>query len=147
MRLQNATLIAVVHLPELTAATVEGASRLRIPSLQADRLELEVSGASQVEGEVSAGQLALNLHGASRAQLAGHVGTLVAGTYGASDAQLGQLVAAQSSTIDANGASRARVHADGELSMVATGASNVSYTGTATVTRSEAHGASSIRAE
>jgi hypothetical protein len=147
LQLEAASLVVVVHLPVLTSASVSGASKLRLKSLEADRLELDISGASQLEGNVTADELVLNLSGAAHAKLSGQAKTLMASVHGASSARLSQLVVSDSSTVEATGASTAHVRTDGQLAMSASGASHVSYSGSPNVTRSSSSGASSIGRE
>ncbi len=147
VRLQRATLVCVVHLPELKRVSTQGVTQLHLKTLTTQRLDVEMSGASRVDGEVYGGQLLLHLSGASRAELEGQVETLETSASGACTVNLRGLVATERTSVEVSGACSARVHALGELSMVASGASHIAFTGSPKVIRSDTSGASSIRPE
>jgi hypothetical protein len=147
VRLERAHVVCVVHLPKLTGAAVHGVSKLHLKSLTADTLHVTVTGASRVDGELTGGAVTMEVSGASQARLVGQAETLDASISGASTAKLEGLTVSRRATIEASGASTARIHAIGELGMSASGASSVIYLGSPTITRSNANGASSIRPE
>jgi len=119
----NYTFKALVTMPELTKATMNGASRL--------------------DGDMAGEDLTLDLNGASRVTLTGTAGRLKIVANGASLVQLGSL-AAESVDLDANGASRIEVNAGGAVTGRANGASTITVSGSPTSIDVETEGASRV---
>jgi hypothetical protein len=141
-------LIAEVELtvPSLASVDVSGASRARLIGLDGvsvPRFDAQVSGASRLDGQVTADRLALELSGASRADLGGSARELALEVSGASEAGLDGLPA-QIASVDLSGASRAVVLVRDEVHGEASGASELVVRGGA-VTSVGTSGASSVR--
>jgi len=140
-------LVAEVELtvPSLASVDLSGASRARLigfDGVSVPRFEAQVSGASRLDGHVTADRLALELSGASRADLGGSARELVLELSGASEAGLDGL-AAQVASVDLSGASRAVVLVQSEVRGEASGASELVVRGGA-VTKVGTSGASSV---
>jgi hypothetical protein len=141
-------LVAEVELtvPSLASVDLSGAARARLigfDTVSVPSFEAQVSGASRLEGQVTADRLALELSGASRADLTGSARALVLGLSGASEAALDGL-AAQVASVDLSGASRAKVLVQDEVHGEASGASELVVRGGA-VTNVGTSGASSVQ--
>ncbi len=141
---RNVTLEADVTARSLDEIEGSGAARITLGEpLSGEQLDLTLSGASTVTGELTASHAKVELSGAASADLAGSVSGLEVTTSGASrlsgpDLAVGEL------TIDLSGASQAAVTVTGSISAVATGASSLRYAGTPTIERQEVSGGSQI---
>ncbi len=145
VNVRNATLRAVVSIPELTALDLSGASRGKIQGCRtAKEVDIELSGASRLEGDLESGDTRLELSGASHAVLKGSAGNVRVNASGASHADLEQFKVKDAS-VDVDGASHLIVSPSGKLSARASGASSVRYAGQPTSVDSSASGASSIK--
>jgi hypothetical protein len=144
---RNATLKAVVTVPELTAFELSGASKGRLDACRSTKpLDIEVSGASHLEGDVESGDMRLEVSGASHAQLKGSGGNLHVNASGASHADLREFQV-KDVNVDASGASHATIHPSGKLIASASGASTVHYAGQPANVDSHTSGASSVKAD
>ncbi len=140
----NMTLKARIALPALEGLDLSGATTATLSGFSSDRaLDVEVSGASILRGDIAAGDVWLDISGASTVRLDGRVADLDVEISGASTADL-ENVAALDVRVEASGASRAIVNVNGRLNAEASGASNVSYVGEPTSVKMDASGASSI---
>jgi hypothetical protein len=136
-----------VTMPAVESIVLGGASSadlLGFEQTSVAALNVEVSGASRLSGQVAADRLKLDLSGASRAQLGGTTRELSLVASGASEAGLDQLQTADAS-VELSGASRAVVLVEREIRGEASGASilvvrgsgamNVSTSGASSVSR------------
>lgn len=121
---QGVTLEAEIHMPTLERA--------------------DLSGASQLIGDMDTGNVRFDVSGASKLQLEGSAGDLTLAASGASNVDLSSFVVADAD-VEASGASDVTVHATGTLDIEASGASSVHYVGNPTLGRVETSGASSVR--
>ena len=112
-----------ISAPDIERVDASGASRVNISNLKNSELTVDTSGASKIN-------------------VAGETGTLTVDVSGASQIDLGNLTAA-SAKIDASGASFVNVNVANELIADASGASRITYAGSAKVQKST-HGASSV---
>jgi len=144
--LRNATMQARVTMPELTGVNGSGATRITIDGFESSRdLDVDVSGASTLRGQIDAGDLRADVSGASRLELTGQGQDGRINVSGASQANLADF-AMQNVDVEASGASRAEVNVSGRLDAEASGASTVLYSGDPTLGRTNTSGASTIRA-
>jgi hypothetical protein len=139
------TLEATIRMPALTAVSLsEAATASVVDFRRIGRLDVEVSGASELRGTIAAETLDLLASGASRTALAGSAGRVTIEGSGASHLDLKKL-AAQTAAVGLSGASRATVNvADTIESIEASGASRLRYAGDPRVGHIESSGASSI---
>jgi hypothetical protein len=144
---RNATLKADVTVPELTFFELSGATKGKLEGCRGTKpLEIEVSGASHLEGDVESGDLRLELSGASHADLKGSAGNLRLNVSGASHANLLQFQV-KDANVDVDGASHATVHPSGKLQARASGASSIRYAGQPANVDKQTSGASSVKAQ
>lgn len=116
--------------------------RVRIGAPNIERLE--VSGASRVNiTNLSNEELTVDASGAAKVSVAGTTGELIVDVSGATQIDAAELAAA-SAVVDASGASRVNVNVSGELRSEASGASNITYTGTPAIVVKKTSGASSV---
>ncbi len=134
--------IAVKNLDEIKGS---GASNFKIEgTLNAANLKLGFSGASDLEGKlVVSSRLEVHLSGASDIEISGSANEVSIDANGASDVKAFNFTTANC-TVDASGASSVRITVDKELSAKLSGASSVQYKGTAMIKDIKTSGASSI---
>ena len=126
-------LTAQVSMPRLTGVALSGASNATVEGFASDeRLDVDLSGASHLKGEIEAGAVRFEVSGASILTLSGAGGQTTLEVSGASQANLQQFAVADAS-IKLSGASRAAVNASGKIDADVSGASTLHYTGTPTM--------------
>ena len=141
---RDATLEADVTVPALSRIDTSGASQVHLSDeIDADSLELVVSGASTLDGAVEISEGRLDVSGASRANLEGSAVRLDLSVAGASSVR-GVAFKAQSLTATLSGASSVELTVTDSLSAEASGASSLRYKGSPQITRQEVSGLSSI---
>ena len=154
---------AYVSVKDLSALTASGATNVRLVNkIQSPKLKLNLSGASDIKGDLEVGTLnaqvsgasdfkgkldakvfVLNASGASNVELKGSVDDLSVDASGASSTKLYDLMA-KGAMVKASGASTAHVNASQLIKLDATGASSINYKGDAVVKESQSSGSSSI---
>ena len=140
----NSQLRARITLPTLAGLDVSGASRAGVKGFRSDKtMQIKVSGASEIRGDMETGDLAADVSGGSTLQLNGRGGAVRATASGASTIDLREF-AAGDADVDASGASRIELSTSGTLNARASGASTVHYTGDPTLGRIDESGASTV---
>jgi hypothetical protein len=147
LNVRRATLEAEVTMPELTGIELSGASHVTITGFESPKpLEVDASGASELRGDIEAGDARFHVSGASRVTLRGSADDLTIDGSGASRVDLSDFDVLDAD-IELSGASRATVRASGRLDVRASGASHVSYAGSPTLGDIDTSGASTVRPE
>ncbi len=137
----------VITMPAIKGLELNGASRGTVGGFESDAdFDLEISGASSLEGQMATGDIRMRLSGASTATLEGQGGNLDLEASGASRANLGGFPVADAK-VEVSGASRATINASGRLDGEASGASRLSYKGNPTLGSLNSSGASTIAPE
>ncbi len=143
----NATLQAEVTMPELTGLDVSGASHVAIAGFKSpEALNVDVSGASSLRGDIEAGDARFDVSGASNATLTGSGQDVTIDASGASEADLADFAVADA-VVEASGASNVTVNASGRLDANASGASHVYYLGSPALGTIDSSGGSSIESK
>jgi hypothetical protein len=134
--------IAVKNLDEIKAG---GASDIRIEgTLSVSQLKLSFSGASDLSGKLMVnGLLDANMSGASDLNVEGSAGEMNIDASGASNVKAYGFTV-RSCTVKASGACNVRINVEKELSAQLSGASNVYYKGAAMIKDIKTSGASNI---
>lgn len=141
----NADLKADITMPTLRGVELSGASVGRVAGFEsADNVDIELSGASQLNGELTTGDMRLQASGASKANLQGAASNLDLGASGASNVNLESLPV-QDVKADISGASQVTINASGNLDADLSGASKLFYTGNPHLGRVSTSGAPEIR--
>jgi hypothetical protein len=144
-RLGSLTLKAVLTMPYLRGLTISGASRGIISGFSSDNdMDIKVSGASKVTGDITAGDVDFNVSGASAVQLEGSANNIVANVSGASRFNLGGFMV-NNANVTLSGASTGTVNLSGKLDANLSGASKLSYFGEPTMGNINTSGASTLR--
>ncbi len=142
---RNTTLRAQVTMPTLDGLDLSGATRTQLSGFtNTERLDVEISGASQLRGDISSGEMRLRASGASTGELTGATGALNAEASGASTVRFDNLTS-KDTTVRASGASNITVNASGKLTGDASGASTVRYVGNPASVQVDTSGASSVK--
>lgn len=155
---------AYVSVKELYALTGSGATNIKIVNgLNAEKLKINLSGASDLKGEIKAGTLLADLTGASSIKATIHANAFSAKGSGASDYEISGAgddllvdvsgacnvkmydYPVKGASVDASGASSVKVNVSDMLKLQATGASSIDYKGNASVKEIHSSGASSIK--
>jgi len=140
----NATLEAEITMPELTGVDISGASNATISGFKSTKnLNVDLSGASSLRGDIEAGDTSIDLSGSSEATMTGSGANLTLDASGSSDVDLSDFPVTDAE-IDASGASTVKVNASGRLDVDASGASDVYYLGNPSMGTIETSGASSV---
>ena len=139
-----ATLRASVTMPELRGLTVSGASRGDIYDFSStEDVDITVSGASRVNGDITAGNIEFDISGASTIQLEGSADDMVADVSGASRFNLDDFTV-NNADVDFSGASSGTINLDGRLDADLSGASRLWYIGEPTMGNIDTSGASTV---
>ena len=141
----DVTLKAQISMPELRSLELSGASDAKFTQFESsDPFDLMASGASEVEGDIEAGDVTIKLSGASDVRMEGEGRDLDLDASGASHVNL-EGFAVENATLDLSGSSDVTVSVEGTLDVSASGASDVTYFGNPTLGEISTSGASSIQ--
>lgn len=123
--LGRATMAAEVTLPALTGLDLSGASQGTISGFGAtETLDIDLSGASSLRGDIEAGVARFQVSGASFLTLRGLAHNVFVDASGASTVDLADLVVADA-VVEASGASRVTVNPKRTLDVDSSGAARV----------------------
>jgi len=138
------TLRASVTMPQLRGLTVSGASRGTVSGFNStDDLDVTVSGASRVTGDITTGNVEFDVSGASTIQLEGSADNMTATVSGASTCNLADFPV-YDADVNISGASTGTINLDGRLDANVSGASTLLYIGDPTMGDINTSGASTI---
>ena len=136
---------ATIAMPALEALTLSGAARANVKGFESNEaFRAELSGASKLQGDLSAGDVQLEASGASNAGLQGEGDALKLEVSGASSVDLRQFMV-NDADVRLSGASQAQVNMNGTLDADLSGASKLTYEGDVKLGRLETNGSSSIK--
>ena len=129
--LRNATLVVDVVTPRLSHVDVSGASQLTLKGFEdLDEMRLSVSGAGRVLGELDCRDIDLDASGSAFVRLTGDAEDLSVHASGAAHVDLRSLPT-DGADVDASGAAMVDVTVASLIDARASGASRVTYDGTA----------------
>ena len=138
------TLRASVTMPQLHGLTASGASRGTVSDFSStEDLEIKLSGASRVTGDIAAGDVEFGISGASTIQLEGSANDIDANVSGASHFNLDAFTV-NNADVNFSGASSGTVNLNGRLDANLSGASTLWYIGEPTMGDINTSGASTI---
>lgn len=141
----NVALEAQISMPSLRNLELSGASKANFTQfVSSDPFEVAASGASDVRGDIEAGDVTIDLSGASDLRLSGAGRDLVLDASGSSKVDLEQFPV-NDARLDLSGSSEAIVNVSGVLNVSASGASDVTFVGEPQLGDVETSGASSIQ--
>lgn len=135
---------AYVSLKSITSLRASGASDIRVSGkLTLKTLKLNLEGASDFKGELALNDLDIHLSGASDASVKGTATNLSVNVHGASELKGYDLIT-ETCNATASGASSVKIMVNRELTVKASGASDVYYTGTGVIKDVKSSGASNV---
>ena len=138
------TLRASVTMPQLHGLTASGASRGTISGFSStENMNITVSGASSVNGDITAGNVEFGISGASNIQLEGSANNMDATASGASHLNLDDFIV-NDADVNLSGASSGTVNLNGRLDANLSGASTLWYIGEPTMGTIDTSGASKL---
>jgi hypothetical protein len=140
------TMQATIYSNEiLESIDLSGASELSVTeTIIADRLDIELSGASYLQASMQVNSLVLDASGASDASISGNTGIGFITVSGASQID-GYELDVEMLVADLSGASRCQITITESLSLEASGASTLRYKGEPDIIREDLSGGSSIQ--
>ena len=140
----SSTLEAVVTLPQLRGLVISGASDGYVTGFSStENIEIGVSGASKVAGDITAGDAEFDVSGASTVRLEGSADDMDANVSGASSFKLGDFMVNDADVVF-SGASSGTVNVTGRLDANLSGASKLEYIGEPTMGDINTSGASTL---
>ena len=122
---------------------VSGASSLELAEISAGDAMFNISGASDVTGDMAAGDVNLIVDGASTVQLEGSANDIVAVAEGGSHLKLDDFTV-NNADVSLSGASSGTINLSGQLDADLSGASNLEYIGEPTLGTMNITGASTL---
>jgi hypothetical protein len=123
---------------------VNGASHLEVYDMTTHRLHIDVSGASNLTGDIAITEdTDIRVFGASRVELTGNANHTRLDLSGASQAKLSNL-SLSDTTVKISGASSAQIKVNGKLDLDVSGASRLIYDGNISLGDVRVTGASSL---
>lgn len=138
------TLRAEITMPDLYELSLSGAARGTVEGFSSSHdFILDLSGASKVSGDITAGDADFDVSGASTVQLQGSASDIVIAAFGASRMELDNFPV-DNADVTLGGASRATVNLDGRLDAALSGASKLSYIGEPTMGDINTSGGSTV---
>jgi hypothetical protein len=145
---RNKELRAYISVKNISVLHASGATDIEIEGkLSADKLSIELSGASDLTGEiVVANELRTEISGASDMDITGSAKEVFIEASGASEFNAYEFTTSNCK-IEASGASSVNITVEKELSAELSGASSVNYKGNASITHVRTSGASSVSKE
>ena len=127
------TLRASVTMPQLHALTASGASHGTVSGFSStEDLNITLSGASRVTGDITAGNAEFDIDGASTIQLEGSANDMVTSVDGASHFNLDDFTV-NNADVSFGGASSGTINLSGRLDADLSGASTLQYIGEPTM--------------
>ena len=143
--IRNATMEAEVTMPELVGLDVSGNSNARLSGFEStNSLVVDLSGNSELHGDIQAGDTRFDVSGNSSITLSGSAGDISVDASGSSVVDLADFPATDG-TVNASGASTVTVNLSGRLDADASGSSDVYYLGDPELGRTDTSGSSSIQ--
>ena len=143
--LRFVTLKASIAMSQLGGLTVSGASRGTVSGFSStEDLDITVSGASRVTGDITAGDVRFSVSGASTMELEGAANDMVAEVSGASRLNLEDFPV-DNADVNISGASTGTINLTGRLDANVSGASTLLYIGEPTMGDISVTGASTLR--
>jgi hypothetical protein len=141
----SATMEAEVTMPELVGLELSGNSDARVSGFEStESLTVDLSGNSDMRGDIQAGDSSFDVSGNSSITLSGSAGDVSVDASGSSEVDLADFPAADG-TVNASGASTVTVNLSGRLDADASGRSDIYYLGDPEMGRTDTSGSSSIQ--
>ena len=145
MHMSSSDVIKVfVSLPVLREVESSGACDLKLIGMEQDKMNVEVSGASSIRGDLDVKEIEIDASGASSIGLSGRAQKMSLYLSGASEFLGKGFLISDEFLADFSGASSANCQVDGDMFIKLSGASSLEYHGSGDVVKQETSGASKI---
>jgi len=142
---KNATIKVHVTLPEIVFLKASGASEVTFTNqIEANHIEIDASGASEISGSLNAASTSIKLSGASEVNFQGASNLATFNLSGASKFESFSFHT-NDLNVDLSGASEAFVRVNNNLNLVASGASEFHYSGNCSIGELNLSGSSTIQ--
>jgi hypothetical protein len=142
---RSATLQAEVTMPELRRLDLSGGSDATLTGFKSTAaLDVDLSGASSLRGDIEAGDARFDLSGGSDLTLTGSAQDVTIDASGSSELDLADFPVADVD-VHASGSSNVTLNLGGRLDVDASGASHVIYLGSPTLGKIDTSGSSTVR--
>ncbi len=142
--IRNATLQAEISMPKLAGLDMSGSSHVTITGFtSAQAFVADLSGSSDLRGEIEAGDATFDLSGSSEVILTGSAQNVIIEASGSSEIDLTDFPVVDAN-LNLSSSSEATVNASGRLDVDASSASHVYYLGSPTLGKMDTSGAASI---
>lgn len=142
---KNQRIEVYVTMPDLRSIAASGGADVEAEDLDLRELSIKSSGGADVKLSLNVGQISIASSGGSDVDLAGKAQEMTVKLSGGSDLNARDFVVEIGDVVTSGGAD-ANIHVTGELSMRASGASDINYRGKPQVLLSKSSGAADIRA-
>ena len=141
----DATMEAEVTMPELVGLELSGNSDALVSGFDSTQsLAVDLSGNSDLRGDIQAGDASLDVSGNSSVTLSGSAGNISIDASGSSEVDFANFPALDGE-VNASGASTVTVNLSGRLDADASGSSNIYYLGNPELGNTNTSGASNIQ--
>jgi len=141
----NARLIVYISVKDIDSVSLAGAVNFLVDGkLNAEKLSIALSGASDLKGEVNTKSFIVHQSGASNMQIKGNADILEVKLSGASDLKALDLISNEC-IAEISGASDMRITVNQKLKATLSGASDLKFKGKPTVTEIKLSGASDVK--
>ena len=143
--IRNATMEAEVTMPELVGLELSGNSDANLSGFESTKsLAVDLSGNSDLLGDIQAGDSGFDVSGSSSVRLTGSAGDVTIDASGSSEVDLTDFPASDG-TVDTSGSSTVTVNLSGRLDADASGSSDIYYSGDPELGEIDTSGSSSIQ--
>ena len=143
--ISNATMEADITMPDLTALDLSGSSTAVVSGFETNNsLTFDLSGNSELRGEIKGGQANFDVSGNSRILLAGSAANLRISASGNSEVDLSDFPGTDG-RVDASGSSTVIVNLSGRMDADASGGSDIFYLGNPQLGSIDTSGSSNIQ--
>ena len=144
--LRTGKIVMHITLPTLRNIDISGSVTMSTTNdfTAANDFSADISGASKLTMSLIANKASFDISGTGYVNISGKINKLEVDLEGGSNADMMNLTATEAS-IQASGASKARVNVTGSIEAEASGASSIEYSGNPTVRKSETSGVSKIK--
>jgi hypothetical protein len=144
---KNTTVKALVHLPTISDLEASGASKISFEEITATELYTDLSGASELYGNLEVENFDLDVSGASSIKLEGTAQKMDLESSGAASINSKDFIITQELKLEASGASSILLQCDGKMFLELSGASSFVNYGKGVAEKKELSGASSFKSK
>jgi hypothetical protein len=135
---------ALIQMPELKGIDLSGAVSINLVDFKGEEIDIDISGASNLQGKLNYNSLKMDASGASSSSLEGKANIAKLDLSGASKISGKGFIVEGEFVLNCSGASKITMTVDGDMHMKLSGASSFDFYGQGNVLSQETTGASDI---